>query len=444
MKTTIHSIITLSLFTLAGSAGARPAGKPNVILILADDLGYADVGCFGSERFDTPHIDALAANGIRFTDFHSNGAVCSPTRAALLTGRYQQRSGITGVVTAKSHRHTGLALEEVTFAEAMKEAGYVTGMFGKWHVGYDPKFNPVHQGFDEFRGYVSGNVDYQAHIDQEGYEDWWNQDKLEPDEGYSTDLITQYGVDFIRRHKDAPFLLYLPHEAPHYPFQGRKDTQQYQPGAGKGIHGAKRLDADGTRRAYKEMIEVMDEGIGRIVAEVKAAGLEKDTLIIFFSDNGPSKLGSAGPLRGGKGSIYEGGHRVPAVAYWPGVITPGSESATPVAGTDIFPTLIAIADAERPDQLKLDGVNLLPILQGGELSAPRSLYWGIKNQIAVREGPWKLVASKQGKTLQLFNLHNDLGEKNNVAGKHPEKTKALLKKLQAWDAEVSKNVPRRT
>ncbi|NQT02271.1 MAG: sulfatase-like hydrolase/transferase [Planctomycetes bacterium] len=204
-----------------GRSSGATAERPNIILIMADDLGYGDIGCYGSKKIRTPNIDALARGGLRFTDYHSNCPVCSPTRAALLTGRYQQRCGIEGVVTAAKHRHTGMALEEVTFAEVLKRRGYATGIFGKWHVGYNVEFNPAKQGFDEFIGYVSGNVDYHSHIDQAGFEDWWKNLQKVPEEGYCTDLITKHGVDFIERHKDGPFCLYLPHEAPHYPYQGR-------------------------------------------------------------------------------------------------------------------------------------------------------------------------------------------------------------------------------
>ncbi|MHC4518058.1 MAG: sulfatase-like hydrolase/transferase, partial [Planctomycetota bacterium] len=192
--------------------------RPNIILIMADDLGYGDIGCYGG-WIQTPNIDALAKGGMRFTDYHSNGAVCSPTRAALLTGRYQQRCGIDAVVTAKGPaRETGMAQKEITFAEVLKQRGYVTGLFGKWHVGYRVQFNPTKQGFDEFIGYVSGNVDYHTHIDQANITDWWKGPKKAPEEGYVTDLVTKHAVDFLHRHKDEPFCLYLPHEAPHYPY----------------------------------------------------------------------------------------------------------------------------------------------------------------------------------------------------------------------------------
>ena len=194
---------------------------------MADDLGYGDVGCYGSRRNQTPQIDALARDGMRFTDFHSSGTVCSPTRAGLLTGRYQQRSGIPAVITAANHRDVGLPLEEITFAERLKKAGYGTAMFGKWHLGYERRFNPIHQGFEQFRGYVSGNVDYVSHVDQTGIADWWDGDKLVPEQGYSTELITKHAVEYIEQNRERPFCLYVAHEAPHYPYQGPGDKADF-------------------------------------------------------------------------------------------------------------------------------------------------------------------------------------------------------------------------
>ncbi|QDT36862.1 sulfatase-like hydrolase/transferase [Stratiformator vulcanicus] len=411
--------------------------KPNIIIILADDLGYADVGCYGSKRFKTPNIDALAADGIRFTDFHSNGAVCSPTRAALLTGRYQQRTGITGVVTAKGHRHTGLDLQETTFAEVVKPLGYTTALFGKWHVGYNADYNPVRQGFDEFIGFVSGNVDYHAHLDQTGKEDWWKQDKLSPETGYTTDLITDHGVDFIQHNKDRPFLLYLPHEAPHYPYQGRKDPPRYQPGRG-------RTKDPVTPAVYKEMIEVMDEGVGRIRKAVVDAGISDNTLIFFFSDNGPAGPGSAGPLRGKKGQIWEGGHRVPAIACWPGRIEKGKTSDLPAMGSDLLPTIAAISGAALPQDVTLDGIDLLPYLFQNKQLSDRPLFWGVRNQLAIRKGDFKLVTDKSFSNPSLYNLSSDLGEKDDIAAAHPELVKDLLSLLKHWYADVNRNVKKRS
>lgn len=410
----------------AANRDAGEDGRPNFVLIMADDLGYGEVGCFGSVRIKTPNIDALAAGGVRFTDYHSNGAVCSPTRAALLTGRYQQRCGIENVVTAKGPaRQTGMPLSETTFAEVLKAKGYVTGIFGKWHLGYNVEFNPAKQGFDEFRGYVSGNVDYYSHFDQAGIQDWWKNLELVPEEGYTTDLITKHGIDFIERHKDEAFCLYLPHEAPHYPYQGRNDPVER---LGGGKIGKKTAGRD-IPRAYKEMVEVMDEGIGRVVETVKRLGLEKKTFIFFCSDNGANKNGNNGHLNGFKGSLWEGGHRVPAAAYWPGRIKAGTVSDETVLGMDVFPTMASIVGAKAPSGL--DGVDLSGVLFEGAALPKRTLFWRYRTQKAVRKGPWKLLV--QGNNTKLFNLDDDLGEKKDLAGDKPDVVKILQGELAAWE-----------
>jgi arylsulfatase A len=416
--------------------GRRSNGsdRPNIILIMADDLGYGDIGCYGSTKISTPNIDTLARGGMKFTDYHSNCPVCSPTRAALLTGRYQQRCGIEGVVTAAKHRHTGMALKEVTFAEILKTRGYTTGIFGKWHVGYSVEFNPVRQGFDEFKGYVSGNVDYHSHIDQAGIKDWWKDVEMNPEEGYCTDLITKHGIDFIERHKDKPFCLYLPHEAPHYPYQGRNDPPERLPGGKKG----KKARGKEIARAYKEMVEVMDEGIGKIVETVRNLGLERKTFIFFCSDNGATKNGSNGALAGNKGSLWEGGHRVPAVAYWPGRIKPGTVTTQTTLGMDMFPTMVSIAGAKLPAGLKLDGVDLLGMLTEDSKLSKRTLFWRYRKQKAVRKGPWKLLV--QGDNVKLYNLSDDLGEKKNLANAKPAIVRELQGELAAWEQEVSDGV----
>jgi len=421
---------------LLGSITMGALEKHNIIIILADDYGYGDVGCCGSTRFSTPNLDALATRGMRFTDFHSNGAVCSPTRAALLTGRYQQRTGITGVVTAAGHRHTGLDLKETTFAEVLKTAGYATALFGKWHVGYKPDYNPIHQGFDEFTGYVSGNIDYHNHRDQTGQADWWKQDKLTPEEGYSTDLITDHALNFIERNKDNPFVIYIAHEAPHYPYQGRLDPPRYtEKGRGKDPV---------TLETYTEMIEVMDENVGRVTRAVVDAGLERQTLIFFFSDNGPASIGSAGPLRGKKGQIWEGGHRVPAIAYWPGKIEAGRVSDLTAMGADLLPTMAAISGAPLPKGVKLDGINLLPHLIENKQLTARPLFWGLKGKLAVRQGDYKLITSSSFSKSALYDLKNDLGETHNIAAEHPEMVQDLIKLLKAWHRDVTEGVEQRT
>ncbi len=422
----------LALVGWFAGSGMAPAAssKPNIVLILADDLGYGDLGCYGGS-LPTPNIDALAREGLRFTDFHSNGAVCSPTRAALLTGRYQQRSGIEGVITAANHRDQGLALSETTFAEVLKQGGYTTAIFGKWHLGYEAGFNPTHQGFDEFRGFLSGNVDYRSHVDQEGYADWWNGTKLTPEEGYTTDLITKHAVRFIAENKGRPFCLYLPHEAVHYPYQTRDDAADREAGKKPANVAGSRTDKE---KAYASMMTALDESVGRVMEALKQNGLAKNTLIIFTSDNGPSGPGKAGPLAGKKGTLWEGGHRVPAIAWWPGRIKPG-ESAETCLTMDLLPTFAKLADVKLPKQVALDGVDLSDLLLKGKALPKRTLFWRFNGMQAVRSGPWKLQVTRQGAS-HLYHLADDLAEKNDLAEKEPAKLTELQTALKAWTQSV--------
>lgn len=414
--------------------------RPNIILIVADDMGYGDCGCYGSQDIRTPCLDTLATEGVRFTDFHSNGAVCSPTRAALLTGRYQQRTGVEGVITAANHRHVGLPLEERTFADLLRSNGYRTAIFGKWHLGYAPKYNPTHRGFDEFRGFVAGNIDYKSHIDQIGEEDWWVHGALEQEEGYTTDLVTEHGVRFIERMKDEPFVLYLAHECPHYPYQGPRDSAYRTPGKPDPILGP-RTDQD---VAYREMMESMDQGIGRIAATVKQTGIESNTLIFFFSDNGPSGPGSSGPLRGRKGTLWEGGHRVPAVARWPGVIPSGRVTGETAIGMDLFPTMMALSATAIPKNLEIDGVDLTPVLKDDGTLPPRDLFWRHKEQRAVRSGHHKLLINlvDDVEKASLFSVYEDVAEKIDIADKAPDIVTDLTGRLKTWESTVSAGVER--
>lgn len=429
------------------------APRPNFIIILADDMGYADASCYGNDRYQTPHLDALAKEGMRFTDFHSNGPVCSPTRAALLTGRYQQRSGVDEVVYADPARgardNHGLRPEEITFAEPLQAAGYRTGIFGKWHLGYAKQFNPRHQGFDEFHGYVSGNVDFHSHIDQADFFDWWQGLELKDEPGYTTHLITKHAVRFIEQNRDHPFCLYVPHEAPHSPYQGPNDPPVRGPNAKPPVRG------DDIARAYREMVQEMDKGVGEIVAKVKELGLDQKTLIFFFSDNGGTPNGNNGPLNGFKGSVWEGGHRVPAIAWWPGKIKPGSETAQTAIGMDLMPTMLDLAGAKLPAGHKLDGVSLRPVLLEDKRLPERTLFWDYTGKQAARQGDWKLVVNqteprgkakgKAGGSAEpaLFNLSSDLGEKDDLAAKHPDRVQSMLKALKTWQAEVSGNQTRK-
>ncbi len=422
--------------THAEEEGSRP---PNIILIVADDLGYGDLACFADTPFATPQLDRMAAEGVRLTDFHSNGAVCSPTRAALMTGRYQQRCGIAGVVTAARHRHTGMPPEERTLAEAFKTAGYATALFGKWHLGYDPAFGPNVQGFDLYRGFVSGNVDYLSHVDQSGYEDWWQNGKLVPEDGYLTTLITDHASKWIEAQGDKPLIAVLAHGAPHYPYQGPGD-----PGLrskGKGMKADRLREGATVDQVADEMIEVLDAQVGRILDQVRKSDQAKNTLVVFISDNGPAgkrRAKSSGGLRGAKGQPWEGGHRVPAIAWWPGHLPNGKVLNQTAMTMDLMPTFLNLAGVKSPkDAPKLDGVDLSGWLLHGTDLDERTLFWGVGRGAAVRQGRWKAVRTSAKANWQLFDLQADLAEINNLGKEHPERLAELIRAWDAWKVDVA-------
>ena len=424
-------LLLFSLCLAACELAAQENKPPNIILIVADDLGWGDLSCYGNEAIKTPNLDQLAATGVRCTDFHSNGAVCSPTRAALMTGRYQQRCGVNGVITAARHRHQGMALEEWTLGEAMKDLGYETAMLGKWHLGYSPEFNPIHQGFDRYNGFVSGNIDYQRHIDQEGHFDWWVQDELRDEPGYLTDLLTDQAVEFIERSNEKPFLLVINHGAPHYPLQGR-ESEGFRV-TGKKNKDQPRPKVDNPKAIYREMIEVMDEGVGKIVAALEKQSIRNNTLIVFCSDNGPARNGSSGGFRGGKGSLWEGGHRVCGIFNLPGTIPKGQECSATLMTMDLLPTFVALAGGEIAPERQLDGVNILPTLKGEPLSR-EPIFWRHGNTSAVRDENWKLVVNKNGN--HLFDLNADSTEQHNLADEHPKRVERMLELVERWQEEV--------
>ncbi len=435
----------MAQFIPLNNASAGSPDRPNIVVIMADDMGYGDISCFGSPPYKTPHLDKLAAEGMKFTDFHSNGSVCSPTRAALLTGRYQQRAGIDGVVNAdpKENRHHGLQMSEITFAEELGQAGYITAMFGKWHLGYEVQYNPTKSGFDEFRGYVSGNICYQSHLDRMGIEDWWHNDKLTPEEGYCTHLITKNTVEFIKQNKDRPFCVYVAHECVHSPFQGPNDPPVREAGKVGDIQSAKVKDV---AQAYKEMMIEMDSGVGEIVSTLRELGIDKNTLVLFFSDNGAMKLGSNAPWKGFKGSLWEGGHRVPMIAWHPDHIPAGTVSETPSMTIDIMPTLLDLAKISASTERPLDGVSLVPELYEEKTLSPRTLYWSYRNNWVVRDGEWKLFVEKKGKRqtayFQLFNLQDDPGEEINLAKKFPKRVQKMMEAYSEWITEIGQTATR--
>jgi arylsulfatase A len=444
---------------VAATFTATAARRPNLIVIMVDDMGYEGLSCFGNPYFKTPELDQLAAEGMRFTDFHSSGTVCSPTRAGLLTGRYQQRAGIEAVIhpVADHPEHRkGLQLSEATFAEQLRSAGYATGIIGKWHQGYpvnSADFHPQNHGFDEFIGYHSGNVDYVSHVGDHNVHDWWHGRRETPEEGYSSHLINRHTIDFVKRHANAdkPFCLYVAHEAIHNPVQVpgdpvRRTTEKWDRWDWRQVSQEERI------AKYRGMTLPIDEGIGQLKRTLHELGIAKNTFVLFFSDNGPAgDFPSGSPkLRGGKGTVYEGGHKVPAIAWWPGRIRPGSASDQLLISLDVMPTLLNLAGAELP-QRPLDGVDFSPVMFGSASPTPRTLYWaslsnGGRRSEAVRSGRWKLVVQHpraapgtfENEQVELFNLGKDPEEKTDLVKKNPAQADRLLQQLKTWFADTQK------
>jgi arylsulfatase A len=447
----------LCLLLLLSASLAQAESRPNFVIIMVDDMGYAGVSCFGNPYFKTPEIDRLAAEGMRLTDFHSSGTVCSPTRAGLLTGRYQQRAGIEAVIhPVREHpeHRKGLQKTEVTFAELLQSADYATALIGKWHQGYvhNSEDHPQNHGFDEFLGYHSGNIDFVSHVGDHNEHDWWHGRKETKEEGYVTDLINRYALEFIERNKEGPFCLYIPHLAIHNPVQVRGDP-------------VRRSEEDGWKRwkpaddnerieKYRGMTLPIDEGVGQIRRKLVSLGLDRKTLVLFFSDNGAAAYDfpSGSPeLRGNKGSVYEGGHKVPFIAWWPGTITAGSKSDAPAFTLDIMPTLLSLAGVEPSVNRPLDGVDLSPLLLHGKVPSERPLFWaslgnGGARAEAMRDGPWKLVVhhpkarkgSFENPQVELYRLDQDPSEKTDLAGEQSDRAAAMLKRLQAWYADTQR------
>jgi arylsulfatase A len=412
------------------AASASAARRPNFVLILADDMGYGDIGPYGVKDIRTPHLDRLAREGVKLTDFYANGPNCTPTRAALMTGRWQQRVGLEWATTPFDKGVTELPPGEPTVARLLKDAGYRTAIFGKWHLGYDIARGPLAHGFDEFFGLLTGNVDMYSHRYRTGTPDLYEQAKPVTREGYLTDLLTERAVDFIGRSAGGrePFFLYVPYNAVHWPFQ--------RPGNPEDVR-TQQTWYDGTREDYARMLERMDEGIGRILAALDRHGLARDTLVIFTDDNGGERLSRSAPLFHHKSTLWEGGIRVPCLLRWPGTLPAGNVSAQMTITMDLTATMLATAGVtpQRP----LDGVNLLPVWQARAPLAERAFFWRInrpeRRQKAVRRGRWKYVLD--GEIEMLFDLSRDVGERVNVSYEHPALVKELRGLLAEWEKEVA-------
>jgi N-acetylgalactosamine-6-sulfatase len=428
-----------ALACLAGAWTAQPR-RPNFLLILADDLGSGDLTSYGCPDIRTPHIDSIGRRGMRFTQFYASAPVCTPTRTALLTGRYPQRPG--GLETAiglgdvgryddaiwlAEQGELGLPPSESVLAAGLKKAGYDTGCFGKWHLGYREKFGPNRHGFDEFFGVLGGATDYFRHIEPDGRHVLYHNDRPVNRRGYLTDLFAEDAMRWLRGRRGRPFFLYLAFNAPHNPFQGPEDAEKKITAANWNT---------GDRPTFVRMVERMDDRVGAVLEALERSGAVENTVVIFTSDNGGERHGRNAPLRGGKGSLWEGGIRAPCLVCWPGVVREGT--TTPQVGLTMDLTATLLAAAGAGSKARLDGIDLGPVLAGRQTPFARTVFWrhrrGDAVRKAARDGDLKYVWDSGQEALH--NLGEDEREQRNLLAAAPDAAARLRAKLAAWEREV--------
>ena len=431
MKIHIRTLVLFSLiFTIASfsiAAQAQTAKKPNILVIVADDLGYGEMSCQGNPQTPTPQIDSIAKNGIRFTSGYVSGPYCSPTRAGLMTGRYQQRFGheFNPGPALTTSEIFGISLQEKTLAERLKQAGYVTGMFGKWHLGYRPEFHPMKRGFDEYFGFLGGAHSYLDAVSDSANPILRGTEPVASID-YTTDAFGREAVAFIDKHRNEPWFVYLPFNAVHAPLQALdKYLARFQ------------SIEDQRRRTFAGMLSAMDDAVGTVLTKIREHKLEENTLIFYFSDNGGPTANTTSrndPLSGFKAQVWEGGIRIPYIIQWKGRLPAGKVDDRPVIQLDILPTAMAAAGSPVAADAKLDGVNLLPYLTGDKTGIPhKALFWRFGRQRAVRAGDWKLTDMGEG--AKLFNLAQDIAEKNDLSAKEPAKLQELEAAYKEWNSQ---------
>lgn len=421
-------LIVMALSPISALAADR---KPNIIIFLADDLGYADLGCQGCQDIPTPHIDSIAKNGVRFTAGYATHPVCAPSRAGLMTGLYQHRFGFEHNPGPERYAapNFGVPREIPTLAEKLKAAGYTTCLVGKWHIGFREGLRPWERGFDYFYGFLGGARSYYPDNPREIDPILRNGQPVTDEKEYLTDAFAREAVAFLDRSKDKPWFLYMAFNAVHSPMEApEKYTLRFP-------------NLTGTRRTYAGMLSAMDDAVGRVLAKVRELNQEENTLIFFYSDNGgptPQTTSRNDPLRGYKGQVFEGGIRVPFLMQWKGVVPPGTVYEKPVMAFDIHVTALAAAKTTIPTDQPLDGVNLIPFVTGQQSGAPHEvLFWRGGLQHAVRMGDWKLVCDgRVGGRDMLFNLAEDVGEMKDLAREKPEVLKQLQAAYEQWDQRM--------
>jgi arylsulfatase A-like enzyme len=451
MLTRSIAVAVLVIYAALSAAADAPR-RPNVLLIVSDDQGYADLGCFGGKQVKTPNLDRLAREGVRATSFYVTWPACTPSRGSLLTGRYPQRNGLSDMVRNDmvnyGHQYTweeyavspemtlGLDVREQTLGDVLRRAGYRTGVVGKWDMGQAKRFLPLQRGFDVFFGHGNNGIDYYTH-ERYGVASLFRGNERVKEEGYATDLFRREALQFIEANRDRPIFLYLPFNAPHSASTFDKEKLQVPE---RYLRAYPDADPKANRTKYLAMVTCMDEAIGEILDRLASLGLERDTLVLFFSDNGGARPGDNGPLRGFKTQMFEGGIRVPFLARWPARIPAGRVTDEFLTALEVLPTLAAATGAPLPTGVTLDGNDVLPVLEGKAASRRTEMFWQRRGDKAARVGQYKWVESAQGSGL--FDLSNDVGEKTDLTKTHPDVLERVRGRWQAWRKEMDAAEPR--
>lgn len=435
----IEATVATTALATAGVVHGAPARRPNVLFILADDLGYGDLSCYGRPDYQTPVLDNLAREGLKFTSNYAAAPVCTPTRCAYITGRYPQRLpvGLEEPLKASSPSSIGLPPEHPTIASLLKANGYDTSLVGKWHLGWKPEFGPNRHGFDEFFGVLSGAADYFTHKASDasggaagsGGPDLWQDLAPIARVGYLTDLLSDKAVEVIARPHAKPFFLSLQYTAPHSPWEGPEDEA-----IGHTTHGPGPMTGGGSLKIYAAMMKSMDAGIGRVLRALQRAKIHRDTLVIFTSDNGGERYSFNWPFSFQKMYLYEGGTRVPAIVRWPGVIPAGRVTDQAAITMDWTATILGATGTAADAAYPLDGENLMPVCTGQRPPYERALFWRITGFDAARVGAWKYLKDRSGE--HLFDLSNDPGEKTDLRTARADQFDSIRRQYQAWAAQV--------
>ena len=441
-RTMLRTSLCAAIAVLPALAVAQEGNnqRPNIVLVITDDVGYGDFGSYGAPDVRTPHIDSLARDGVRLTDFYANGATCTPTRTGLISGRYQQRVGLEAPLSQGAiDQERGLSPTGRSLPQLLKNNGYATALVGKWHLGWKSEFSPGAHGFDYFFGFKSGFTDYYHHTGGDGRPDLFENDRPVEVAGYMTDLITERSVRFIEQNRQRPFFVDVSYNAAHWPYQ-RPDSPSKARDNGR--HLGPFDDSTNTRADYVAMLERADQGVGRILEALDRLGLRQNTMVIFTNDNGGEWLSRNTPLFQHKGSVWEGGIRVPAIIRWPGRIPAGSVSRQVGITMDLTASILAATGTSVAPESRLEGINLLPVLEGRAAEIDRALFWRVTGQQAVRSGDWKLLMD--GGRALLFDLRTDIAERHNMIGQRSDIARRLRPLLAAWQEDVDAEAKRAT